>query len=59
MKDKTIDPKKTLEKIKAPKIFKRTRFDGKIKGKISRKEIYNESWLDKENLAITKRFKSS
>jgi hypothetical protein len=25
----------------------RTRFQGKIKGKISREEIYNKSWLDK------------
>jgi hypothetical protein len=55
MKDKTIDPKKTLEKIKAPKIFKRTRFDGKIKGKIGRKEIYNKSWLDEKILVVTKK----
>lgn len=29
-----------------PKMHTRTRFEGKIKGKIGREEIHNKSWLD-------------
>ena len=29
------------------KMYVRTRFNGKIEGKIGREEIYNKSWLDK------------